>query len=344
MLLPVATLVSGCAADSAFRNRDYDYALDKVYANKALKIPKSVSANPDIQPRFILPNDATQAFASNQSDHAYASLTPPGFNKSYDTDLLLQRQMMVVKTRLTYDDDNQAHLVIDEPFKLSWNLVDEALKQLDGYRLVRVDEGRNAFVVEDMKNSQQYYVYVAEVKTNFRQTQVSVFDMNENPVSSLAANALIENLNKKIQGRKLSDKDLIESSYGFVVTDSGLKYQYYDDAKVAAIVLVPVEGDKIDEIIKKAVKGAGFSLIGEDKKAQTITIEDAKKNHYQLYIYDYTQMGSIFSDWSNWHSFFRAEQKQVRVSVFDMDSVLLPPEQAKPILMKIEEALPQAGA
>jgi hypothetical protein len=46
---------------------------------------------------------------------------------------------------------------------------------------------------------------------------------------------------------------------------------------------------------------------------------------------------------SNWNNLFKSQEVQTRVSVFDMNNIILPPEQAEKILLSIEHEIPVGG-
>ncbi|WP_018298725.1 hypothetical protein [Fangia hongkongensis] len=336
----VVTLAGCSSLGNFFRNRDFDYSRENVTQSKPLEVPKSVSENPDIHPVLTLPQAKETSFTTSEPDKAESSLLPPGYQNEYDTNYLLQQQMMVVNATVHYDSDNQAKLTIDEPYKLSWELVKEALnkKSLD-VKLLKEDKDNSRFVIQSNKDKVSYYVFLSHVKNEFRKTEVSLFDMDEKPVTNDKGNALIKSLEKLISGQKLTQSMLVSTSYGFINTTLGFKYQVYIDDKVASLVFV---GEKaaVEKALKQAVESAGYKYVAYNKNDQTVLIKDKKDQSYLLYIYDHTVTGSIFSDMTNWRTFFREEQQQIRVSVFDTKKILLPIDQSRPILDAIAEKLP----
>ena len=96
----------------------------------------------------------------------------------------------------------------------------------------------------------------------------------------------------------------------------------------------------IEHALKTAIDEAQFKYLGYNKKDSTIHIKLPESDEYLLYLYEYTELGGLFSDLTNWRHFFKAEQHDLRVAVFTMDKVLLSKEQAEPILMAIGQHLP----
>ncbi|WP_119343617.1 hypothetical protein [Facilibium subflavum] len=339
-----AALISlvGCSSTSSFfRNRDFDYARDSVTQNKPLEIPKSISSDPTITPKLVMPDEkAGMAFTKPEYQQSQQALLPPGYEDTYNIAYLQQNQLHIVDTKLDFDHDNQAKLTIYEPYEISWLLVQKALEnQKEDIKLRQIDKENGRFVISDKAVKQSYYVFLAHVSNAFRKTEVSLFDMNEKPVTSKNGNKVIENINNRIKGKTVTQSMLVSSGFGFISSSLGFKFQVYSNKKVASLVFV---GDQktIEKALKQAIEKAGFTYLAYDEKNKTILVKDKQNHSYLLYLYDYTQNGALFSDMSNWRNFFREEQKQLRVSVFDTKQKLLPVKKGRDILVMIGKAIP----
>ena len=150
---------------------------------------------------------------------------------------------------------------------------------------------------------------------------------------------LIKRIDEALNGKTVTQEMLIASGYGFIESDEGFKYQLIFSDKTATLVFI---GDRknIEHALKTAIDEAQFKYLGYNKKDSTIHIKLPESDEYLLYLYEYTELGGIFSDLTNWRHFFKAEQHDLRVAVFTMDKVLLSKEQAEPILMAIGQHLP----
>ncbi|WP_395947074.1 hypothetical protein [Caedibacter taeniospiralis] len=339
-ILSVSTL-AGCASVSHFfRNRDFDYARQPVQQNKPLEVPKSVSQDPNINPTLVVPEGVT-SFSTNQQAAAQNALLPPNFDTGYNISLVEQEQLYIVSTKLSYDKDDQAKLMIYEPYELSWLIVQAPLQtKLPSLTLEKEDRDNSRFIVKNKATGIAYYVYIARVKNEFRRAELSLFTMDEKPAVEKEASQIVELIDQHIRGQKVSESTLIEAQFGFVSTGSGLKFQLYTNDKVASIVFVG-DASMVQEALKEAIEAGGFKYIAYDEKEQTILFEDSAQNQsYLLYLYPFTQNGSLFSDMSNWHNFFREEQKQLRVSLFDTKQVLIPIDKAKAVLTVIASHIP----
>lgn len=338
-ILSISTL-AGCASTSHFfRNRDFDYARQPVEQNKPLEVPKSVSTDPNIHPALVIPEGQT-SFTKNQLSQAQNAMLPPNFASNYDVSAVEQKQLYVVTTKLNYDKDNQAKLVIYEPHAVTWMIIESALKdKLPNVTLEKTDKEHSRFVVKDKASGESYYVFIAHVKNEFRRAELSLFNMDEKPAVTKEANNIVEQIQKSIEGQKVTEDTLVNAQFGFINSENGLKFQLYTKDKVVSIVFV---GDEAlaRKTLESALKPAGYKYVAYDAKEQTILFEDNKDQSYLLYLYPYTQNGSIFSDMSNWRNFFREEQKQLRVSLFDTKQVLIPVDKAKPILAAIASHIP----
>ncbi|GGF94993.1 MULTISPECIES: hypothetical protein [Cysteiniphilum] len=338
-ILSISTL-AGCASTSNFfRNRDFDYARQPVEQNKPLEVPKSVSTDPNIHLALVIPEGQT-SFTKNQLSQAQNAMLPPNFASNYDVSAVEQKQLYVVTTKLNYDKDNQAKLVIYEPHAVTWMIVESALKdKLPNVTLEKTDKDNNRFVVKDKASGESYYVFIAQVKNEFRRAELSLFNMDEKPAVTKEASSIVEQIQKSIEGQKVTEETLVNAQFGFINSENGLKFQLYTKDKVVSVVFV---GDEAlaRKTLESALKAAGYKYVAYDAKEQTILFEDNKDQSYLLYLYPYTQNGSIFSDMSNWRNFFREEQKQLRVSLFDTKQVLIPVDKAKPILSAIASHIP----
>ena len=339
MLISIGSL-TGCASVSDFfRNRDFDYARNQVSQNPPLEIPKSISETPNINPTLVVPQGQT-SFDKASLDNAYQSLLPPNFHSDYNVILVEQKQMHIVQTKLNYDKDNQAKLTIYEPRSLSFLIIENALKKdIKDIKLSKVEKSDNRFIIEDTRTKAQYYVFLASVKDQFRQTILSIFDMGEKPVTTKAGDALVKAIAKQIEGQKVTQSELVASQYGYINSQLGIKFQVYQDGDISSLVFVGKKDHVIDAILA-GLKGAGLTYIAYNEKNGTILFKDKADQGYLLYTYDKTVNGSIFSDMGNWRNFFRKEQNQIRVSVFTTKEVLVPSKKAKPILQQIATHIP----
>ncbi|WP_119327833.1 hypothetical protein [Cysteiniphilum halobium] len=338
-ILSISTL-AGCSSTSHFfRNRDFDYARQPVEQNKPLEVPKSVSTDPNIHPALVIPKGQT-SFTKDELSQAQNAMLPPNFVSNYDVSAVEQKQLYIVSTKLNYDKDNQAKLVVYEPYAVTWLIVESALKdKLPNITLEKTDQDNSRFVVKDKASGESYYIFVAHVKNEFRRAELSLFNMDEKPAVTKAASSIVEQIQKSIEGQKVTEETLVNAQFGFINSENGLKFQLYTKDKVVSIVFVGNTG-VIRKTLERALKDAGYKYVAYDAKEQTILFEDGKNRSYLLYLYPYTQNGSIFSDMSNWRNFFREEQKQLRVSLFDIKQVLIPVDKAKPILAAIASHIP----
>ncbi|WP_116964398.1 hypothetical protein [Fastidiosibacter lacustris] len=339
----VTTLTSCGSTSDFFRNRDFDYARQPVEQNKPLEVPKSVSDNPNIHPALVVPEGQT-SFTTNEFKQAQSALLPPNFGSGYNVSLIEQKQLYVVSTKLDYDKNNQAKLIIYEPYKLVWKIIEDALQnKVSTIVIEKTDKDNSRFVIKDKLSAKSYYVFIEPIKNEFRRAQLSLFEIDEKPATDKLSQQLVEAIDKAIKGQQVDEAMLINAQFGFINTNSGLKFQLYTDDTLASIVFVGDE-QTINKTLKQAINNAGFKYIAYDEKQQTILIEDSKDQSYLLYLYPYTQNGSIFSDMSNWRNFFREEQQQLRVSLFDIKQVLIPVEVAKLILANIASHIPLTSA
>lgn len=322
-IISISTL-AGCTSTSHFfRNRDVDYARQPVEQNKPLEVPKSVSSDPNIHPALVIPQGQA-SFTKNQLSQAQNAMLPPNFSSNYDVSAVEQKQLYIVSTKLNYDKDNQAKLMIYEPYAVTWMIVESALtEKLPHLSREKVNKDNSRFVVKDKASGVSYYVFIAQVKNEFRRAELSLFTMDEKPAVTKEASSIVEQIQKSIEGQKVTEETLVNAQFGFIHSDNGLKFQLYTKDKVASIVFI---GDEAlaRKTLESALKAAGYKYVAYDAKEQTILFEDRKGQSYLLYLYPYTQNGSIFSDMSNWRNFFREEQKQLRVALFDTKQVLTP--------------------
>jgi len=140
--------------------------------------------------------------------------------------------------------------------------------------------------------------------SNFQETLAET----QNPYGNGGASEeIVEQIEKFIQGQKITEKMLVDAQFGFINANNGLKFQLYTDDKVASIVFVGEE-TLIRETLKESLEAVEFKYISYDEKERTILFEDKNNQSYLLYLYPYTQNGPLFSDMSNWRNFFREEQ------------------------------------
>ena len=339
-LFLISFLLSACSNVSQFfRNRDFDYSRQKVTQNKPLEIPASVAKNPDIHPLLTLPDNQQRQFAENSEAQAQTALLPPNYDSHYNTAYLLQQQMMTVRTDLEYNK-HEAVLVIHEPLALSLTVVEKTLQNQQktlGVQPVKTDRNTDRILVKNQTGNTWSLNFKAD-QNNFRKTRLSLSDSDGKPLTGKAGNPLIQAIEAKISGMKITNAMLVASQFGFIHSKLGFKYQVYVDDKVASLVFVGNE-QKIIAAVEKAIGEAGFSDVAYDQKAKTILFRLSPDKYYLIYIYDQTINGPLFSDMSNWHNLFRESQRQLRMSVFTLKQVLLPTQKALPILNKIAEAL-----
>ena len=164
-------------------------------------------------------------------------------------------------------------------------------------------------------------------------------DLAQNPIVSEDGNNLIKSIDHKLNGEIVTQEMLMASGYGFIESARDFKYQLIFSDKTATLVFVG-DRQKIEAALEIAIKQAKFTYLVYNKEENTIAIKDPLAQAYLLYLYDYTQQGALFSDLTNWRHFFKAEQQELRVAVFNMDKTLLSKKMAEPILMKIGQHLP----
>ena len=88
-----------------------------------------------------------------------------------------------------------------------------------------------------------------------------------------------------------------------------------------------------------AIKAAGFQYLAYDQKNRVLLIK-VNTIPYLIYLDQYTKVGPLFSDMSNWKTFFRSEQKQIRAALFTQDKMIITDKKAVDILQKIALAIP----
>ena len=330
--------ITGCTSTASFfRNRDFDYAREAVYQNKPLEVPNSVSSNPNITPALVLPSGNSHFPASTQKQ-AEQALQPPGLHRVYNLGYIEQQQMLKVHTKLGVDNA-QASLLIYEPVKLSWYLLATLLHNHADITLNDSDVQKRQFTIKDNHTQQEYYIVLTAIKNQPHQSKLALFDLTQKPITKKDGDLLIKRIDEALNGKTVTQEMLIASGYGFIESDEGFKYQLIFSDKTATLVFI---GDRnnIEHALKTAIDKAQFKYLGYNKKDSTIHIKSPESDEYLLYLYEYTELGGIFSDLTNWRHFFKAEQHDLRVAVFSMDKVLLSKEQAEPILMAIGQHLP----
>ena len=230
--------------------------------------------------------------------------------------------------------------MIYEPYALTWLIVDSALQnKLVHLTLEKTEKDKSRFTIKDKASGQSYYDIIGHVKNEFRRAQLSMFTMDEKPATDKVATQVVESIDQVIKGKKVDQSMLVNAQFGFINTDNDLKFQLYANDKVASMVFVG-DADLARKTLEAAINAAGFKYIAYDKKEQTILFEDKQKVNYLLYLYPYTQNGSLFSDMSNWRNFFREEQNQLRISLFNTKQVLISADKAKSILAEILSHIP----
>lgn len=333
--------LTGCTSTASFfRNRDFDYSREAVYQNKPLNVPKSVSVNPNINPALVMPETGELHFDEGTQIKAENALQPPGLNRAYNLDYIQQQQMLKVNTKLSSSDDNQAILLIYEPVKLSWHLLLKILhEKIPEITLEDSDAEKSQFTIKDNHTQKQYGIVLTAIKNQPKQTKLVLLDLAQNPIVSKDGNTLITLIDHKLKREIVTQEMLMASGYGFIESARDFKYQLIFSGKTATLVFVG-DRQKIEAALETAIKQAKFTYLLYNKEENTIAIKDPLAQTYLLYLYDYTQLGGVFSDLTNWRHFFKTEQQELRVAVFNMDKNLLPKKMAEPILMKIGQHIP----
>lgn len=337
----VATIlgVAGCSSNP-FRDRGFDYARERVTLNPPLQVPESVSANPNINPKFKIA-DQQKVFDPKELQQADFAMQPPGYNRQFNVDYLLQLQQNRVESSVYINPNNEPELIVRKPLEDAFNVISVGLQDLDNFSYQSEDKQKHEIVVQNRQNQITYIVKVGQRKDNDNESIARVYDSSGEVLSSLIANTLLDQLSRKISSQQLTETDMEAASYGYNITPTGIKFLYFRQDNITALVFVT--GDQqIDVLLKSAVEKAGFTISNMNAAEGTMQISKDGKD-YQLYRYPYVKEGSWFSDMTNWSNLFRSREEQTRVSVFDMNNIILPPDQAEPILLSIEHEIPVGG-
>lgn len=331
--------IAGCSTNP-FRDRGYDYAREQVVLNPPLQVPESVSTNPNIKPRFKIDEQA-QVFAANQLQQTDFAMEPPAYNRQYDIGYLLQLQQNRVESSIYINPDNQPELIVRKPLAEAFEVASVGLQDLDNFNYQSEDKQLHEISVQNRQNQTTYVLKVKQRKDHDDESTIRVYNEQGEVVTSLVANTLLDQLSRKISSQQLTEDDMEAASSGYNITPTGIKFLYFRQNNITALVFVTA-GQSIDELLKQAIEKAGYTVDSQNATDRTMQIsKDGQK--YQIYMYQYIKEGSWFSDMSNWNNLFKSQEVQTRVSVFDMNNIILPPEQAEPILLSIEHEIPVGG-
>ena len=326
-----------CSCNSGFfRDRNFDYSRNKVYEENDLKIPKTIENKPDFHSKLIIPEYEGKIFSDDGYLLSQSSLLPPKFDQVYSINYIRQKQYSTVQTKIIDNFENKS-LIIYEPYLVSFMIIKDTLQSLEDFELIKIDLPKQRFFVLDKKSNKKYYIFLAKINDDFGKTELSLFSEDKKRSKPDISLRIIHIIDRSIVGKKISQRDLVNSQFGFISTKKGLKFQLYSNSKIIALVLT---GNLVNarEIILSTLEKSGYRLIESNK--ESLNIESPKGQKYFLYFYQYLQNGDLFSDLSNWNNFFRNQKEQLRIAVFDTNKLLLTSNEARNILLNIASNIP----
>lgn len=191
--------MSGCSTvlgghNSAFRNRENDYAKNQVVQPQPLKTPEGLPAL-KTNPEYTVPKGQNDYPANAKA----MDLSPPGLHDSITTPNANSSSVVVKKTHanlsssIAFTKDKAGLLTVDAPFDTSWAALPAALKAMN-YHILKSDKKQGTLDIQSDSNKAHSFLLYASNKESSVTTQISLFDTKGKLLSTELGYSLLQQL------------------------------------------------------------------------------------------------------------------------------------------------------